>query len=154
MLAGRSAFSGETATDIFVSILERGPDWTALPADMPPAIQRLLRRCLEKDVRRRLRDIGDARLEIEEALVHSAETATPTRGVAAREVQFSRLTDFVGHEESPAISPDGKMVAFVATGRRPTANLGAHARRRRRAAGHARQRGPRQTAMGRPTRAR
>jgi serine/threonine protein kinase len=113
-LAGRSAFSGETAADIFVSILERTPDWTALPAETPPAIQRLLRRCLEKDVRRRLRDIGDARLEIEEALVHPGETATPTRGVPAKEVQFSRLTDFVGHKESPAISPDGKMVAFVA----------------------------------------
>jgi len=114
MLAGRAAFSGETATDIFVSILERTPDWTALPAETPPAIQRLLCRCLEKDVRRRLRDIGDARLEIEEALVHPGETATPPRGIPAREVQFSRVTDFVGHKESPAISPDGKMVAFVA----------------------------------------
>jgi dipeptidyl aminopeptidase/acylaminoacyl peptidase len=114
MLTGRAAFSGETATDIFVSILERTPDWTALPAETPPAIHRLLCRCLEKDVRRRLRDIGDARLEIEEALVHPGETAAPPRGIPAKEVQFSRVTDFVGHKESPAISPDGKMVAFVA----------------------------------------
>jgi serine/threonine protein kinase/Tol biopolymer transport system component len=113
MLAGKSTFAGETTADIFVSILQRTPDWTALPAETPPAIRRLLQRCLEKDPRRRLRDVGDARLEIEDAL-QRPETVAPLRSVRAREVQFSRLTDFVGHKESPAISPDGKMVAFVA----------------------------------------
>src|SRR5262249_23574994 len=68
MLAGRPAFAGETTTDVLVSILERTPDWTALPSGTPSTIRALLRRSLEKDVRRRLRDVGDARIEIEEAL--------------------------------------------------------------------------------------
>jgi eukaryotic-like serine/threonine-protein kinase len=114
MLSGRPAFSGETAADIFVSILERAPDWDALPPATPAAIRALLRRALEKDVRRRLRDIGDARIEIEEVLAHPAGPAVQQRTFRTIDVQFSRLTDFIGHKESPAISPDGKMVAFVA----------------------------------------
>jgi len=114
MLSGRPAFSGETAADIFVSILERTPDWDALPPATPAAIRALLRRALEKDVRRRLRDIGDARIEIEEVLAHPAGPALQQQAFRTIDVQFSRLTDFIGHKESPAISPDGKMVAFVA----------------------------------------
>ena len=68
MLTGRPAFRGETASDTIAAILEREPDWSALPAQTPASIRRLLHRCLEKDPKRRLRDIGDARLEIEEAL--------------------------------------------------------------------------------------
>ena len=68
MLAGRSAFRGATATDVLASILEREPDWAALPSATPPAVVRLIRRCLEKDVRSRLRDIGDARHELEAAV--------------------------------------------------------------------------------------
>jgi Tol biopolymer transport system component len=68
MLAGYPAFSGDTRADITAWILERDPVWPALPAATPPIVLRLLRRCLERDSARRLRDIGDARLEIEEAL--------------------------------------------------------------------------------------
>ena len=68
MLTARPAFRGETVSDTIAAILEREPDWSALPAQTPPSIRRLLQRCLEKDPKRRLRDIGDARLEIEEAL--------------------------------------------------------------------------------------
>ena len=64
MLTGRATFRGATVTDILVAILEREPDWTALPSTTPPAITRLLRRCLEKDPKQRLRDIGDARIEL------------------------------------------------------------------------------------------
>jgi serine/threonine protein kinase len=113
-LAGRPAFSGESAPDIFVAILERTPDWTALPPQTPARIRLLLRRCLEKDARRRLHDIGDAGLEIDEALAGPAESVSPLRATRPGDVRFSRLTDVVGHKESPAISPDGKMVAFVA----------------------------------------
>ncbi len=70
MLTGRPAFSGETSPDTAAAVLQREPDWTLLPAQTPATIRRLLRRCLEKDPKRRLRDIGDARLEIEETLNH------------------------------------------------------------------------------------
>ena len=68
MLTARPAFPGETASDTIAAILEHEPDWSVLPAPTPAGIRRLLQRCLEKDPKRRLRDIGDARLEIEEAL--------------------------------------------------------------------------------------
>lgn len=75
MLTVRTAFAGETGSDTIVAVLEREPDWSALPAETPPSIRRLLHRCLEKDPKRRLRDIGDARPEIEEALSPSAASS-------------------------------------------------------------------------------
>ena len=82
MLTARPAFPGETTSDTIAAILEREPDTSALPAQTPVSIRRLLQRCLEKDPKRRLRDIGDARLEIEEALgviVSSGGAAAPER---------------------------------------------------------------------------
>jgi len=67
MLAGRVAFPGETTSDTVAAVLGREPDWHALPAATPEAIQRLLRRSLQKDLKIRLRDIADARLEIDDA---------------------------------------------------------------------------------------
>jgi eukaryotic-like serine/threonine-protein kinase len=64
MLTGRGPFAGSTIPDIFVSILEREPDWSALPEKTPPRVRQLLQRCLEKDPKARLRDIGDARIEL------------------------------------------------------------------------------------------
>ena len=61
MLTGRRAFAGATASDTIAAILERQPDWTALPTATPAPLRRLLARCLEKDSKRRLRDIADAR---------------------------------------------------------------------------------------------
>ena len=66
MLAGRPAFGGDTISDTFVSILEREPDWAALPASAPHAIRTLLHRCLRKDPRKRLHDVADARIELDE----------------------------------------------------------------------------------------
>ena len=65
MLTGVAAFDGDSGADIVSAVLTRTPDWTRLPGETPPGLRRLLRRCLEKDVRRRLRDISDARLELE-----------------------------------------------------------------------------------------
>lgn len=65
MLTGRLAFPGATVSDTIVKVLEREPDWAALPAATPASIRRLMRRCLTKDPRQRLRDIGDARIEID-----------------------------------------------------------------------------------------
>ena len=65
-LTGRPAFAGATFSDIIGEVLKSEPDWSALPAETPETIRRLLRRCLQKDRRRRLRDIADARLELED----------------------------------------------------------------------------------------
>ncbi len=66
MLTGRIAFAGQTVSDTIAAILEREPDWSRLPASTPTNIHRLLQRCLEKNARRRLRDIGDARMELDD----------------------------------------------------------------------------------------
>jgi serine/threonine protein kinase len=67
MLVGRLAFDRATVSDSIAAILQRDPDWTALPDGTPAGGHRLLRRCLEKDAERRWRDIADARIELEEA---------------------------------------------------------------------------------------
>ena len=68
MLTGKIAFEGDTASDTIACILDRDPDWHALPQAMPANIRILLRRCLEKDTRQRLHDIADAAIEIRETL--------------------------------------------------------------------------------------
>jgi serine/threonine protein kinase/Tol biopolymer transport system component len=68
MLTGHQVFTGDTTSHVLASVLKSDPDWTALPANTPTAARRLLRRCLEKDRKRRLADASDARLEIEDAL--------------------------------------------------------------------------------------
>jgi serine/threonine protein kinase/Tol biopolymer transport system component len=78
-LTGKQAFEGETVSDLIAKILEREPDWSALPPQTPPRVKRLLERCLRKNSRERLRDIGDARLELLEA-----ESATPTLQIKTR----------------------------------------------------------------------
>jgi Tol biopolymer transport system component len=65
MLTGRGAFAGDTASDTIARILEHEPDWSALPSATPVAIRRLLFRCLAKDAKQRLRDVGDVRIEID-----------------------------------------------------------------------------------------
>src|SRR5689334_21512987 len=67
-LTGRQVFEGETVSDLIARVLFRSPDLGALPATTPNRVRELLRRCLEKDARRRLRDIGDAKFEIEDVL--------------------------------------------------------------------------------------
>ena len=74
-LAGKQIFEGETVSDLIAKILEREPEWQALPASVPPRVAALLRRCLTKDAKQRLRDIGDARLELTEALSGAPEPA-------------------------------------------------------------------------------
>ena len=72
MLTGKMAFHGESISDTLAEIIKGEPDWNALPAETPPSVQRLLRRCLIKDPKQRLRDIGDARIAIEETLSGAA----------------------------------------------------------------------------------
>jgi Tol biopolymer transport system component len=87
LLTGKQAFQGETITEILAAVLKGEPDWQTLPRTTPPSIRVLLRRCLQKDVHRRVRDAGDIRIEIEEALV--APTAAPTTAAPAT-IQWQR----------------------------------------------------------------
>ena len=86
MLAGHRLFDGDTVSDTIASVLKNEPEWIRLPADTPPPIRRLLRRCLEKDHQRRLDSAADARIEIEDALAspptESAPAGRPSRRVA------------------------------------------------------------------------
>ena len=84
MLSGRRPFDGSTPTDTFARILEHEPDWAVLPAAAPDAVHKLLTRCLEKDPSRRLRDIGDARLELEDVQSRASALSPPSRGRARR----------------------------------------------------------------------
>lgn len=93
MVSGRMAFSGETFSDTIAAILERDPPWDKLPHATPPAVRRLLLRCLEKDPKRRLRDIGDARFELEDLLAAPAQTETAGRpAVITRRTAISVLS--------------------------------------------------------------
>jgi Tol biopolymer transport system component len=157
LLAGKKAFEGETISEVLAAVIKSDPDWTALPETTPPAIQRLLRRCLQKDVRQRLQAVGDARIVIEETLsgagvdggaavgadrIVAAAGATrlgralpwalgaiailfagvegrlllkpaPRQNAIRFTVPQPDNTDLVFGGET-AISPDGRMLAFVA----------------------------------------
>jgi serine/threonine-protein kinase len=83
LLTGKQAFQGESTTEILAAVLKEEPDWKTLPISTPANIRDLLRRCLQKDVNRRARDVGDVRIEIEEALASQAtvEVVSPEKGI-------------------------------------------------------------------------
>jgi serine/threonine protein kinase/Tol biopolymer transport system component len=83
LLTARQAFRGDTFSDMIAAVLEREPDWEMLPPATPVKTRDLLRRCLQKESQHRLRDIGDARIEIEEALAApaTAEPAAAVKGI-------------------------------------------------------------------------
>ena len=82
MLTGRRPFAGETVSDLIAAILDREPDWTALPDGVPSSVVTLLKRCLDRNAKRRLRDIGDARIEIDDAITKPIGRGTPANGSA------------------------------------------------------------------------
>jgi Tol biopolymer transport system component len=77
MLTGTRPFEGDDISEILACVLKSDPVWSALPVETPPAIRRLLHRCLQKDRRQRLADVADARLEIDDALGAPATDALP-----------------------------------------------------------------------------
>jgi eukaryotic-like serine/threonine-protein kinase len=84
-LTAQRAFAGETLTDVFAAVIERQPDWTQLPASTPSRILALLRRCFAKDPRARLRDIGEARLELADPATLT-DTASSVGDVGRRRI--------------------------------------------------------------------
>ena len=89
MLTGRRLFEGETVSDTLAAVLKTDPDWAALPAGTPEAVRKLLRRCLERDTKQRLRDIGEARVALADtaaaapAPLPAGRTVPPWRSPAA-----------------------------------------------------------------------
>jgi len=91
MLSGRRVFDGETVSHVLAAVLTKEPDWTALPATTPASVRRLLRRCLEKDRKRRVRDAGDVRLEIDDALSAPAADPSPAGAAAPSSARGGRV---------------------------------------------------------------
>jgi Tol biopolymer transport system component len=83
-LTGRPLYEGETVSDLIARILEREPEWGALPRETPLRVRDLLQRCLRKDPKQRLRDIGDARLELSEARAGAPEAPVAAVPAARR----------------------------------------------------------------------
>ena len=90
MLVGKGLFSEPTMSDTLASVLRADIDWDELPRETPPAVRRLLRRCLERDAKQRLHSVADARLELLEAASGSAADLE-TSAVAATPTRFGRL---------------------------------------------------------------
>jgi len=84
LLTGKQAFHGEDITEILAAVVKSEPDWAALPAAMPGKGRDLLRHCLQKDNRLRLRDAGDAQIEIQDALTAPAVTVAATAAPTTR----------------------------------------------------------------------
>jgi Tol biopolymer transport system component len=83
MLTSKQAFVGETLTDTLAAVVRAEPDWDALPESTPDLVRRLLHRCLTKDLKQRLRDIGEARIQIEEHFADPAKVASTSKAPAA-----------------------------------------------------------------------
>ena len=91
MFTGKRPFDGEDVTDTLAAVLRAEPDWHALPGDVPIAIRTLLRRCLEKDRRKRIADISTARFVIDtpDLLPTPTSSQTPSRRFTAAAVSPS-----------------------------------------------------------------
>ena len=141
MLTGRAAFKGGSVSDTIAAILGSEPDWDAFPDGTPTAVRLLLQRCLEKDPKRRLRDLGDVHFDIDD-LRGAATTRGPRSSHARRALQaavvtlvlltggaallyfvrppaavtspseYTQLTNFSDSVHAPSLSPDGRMVTF------------------------------------------
>ena len=84
MLTGKRAFAGEDISDTLAAVLKTEPEWKALPAETPVELRRILLRCLEKDPRKRIRDVGDVRLELERLGGSTEDAPQPATGQLRR----------------------------------------------------------------------
>ena len=90
MLTGRRAFEGETTSIVLAKVIEREPDWTAIPPSTSPRLRELLRRCVRKDPKARIQAIGDARVQIDELISGAMEETAATIATRPREQSRAR----------------------------------------------------------------
>jgi len=83
MLSGQKAFEGETVSDTLAAVLRADIDWSRLPVGTPAAVSGVLHRCLDRDPKHRLRDIGDARIALEDLAASGNRTAAPAGTIPA-----------------------------------------------------------------------
>ena len=138
LLSGRRLFHGDTISDTLAAVLKSEPDWSALPANTPPWVKRLLARCLERDKKNRLRDIGDAFLEessqpsptssLPRWILPAAAAAVAVAAIAGWLLRSPKPIDpphrsfaipveglsTIDYAHRAVISPDGKYIAYVA----------------------------------------
>jgi eukaryotic-like serine/threonine-protein kinase len=115
MLTGKKTFGGETVSDTLAAVLKTDPDWSALPPETPSGIRRLLRRCLERDPKKRLHDIADARIEMEERVEEAREPVAASRGarpwlVAAAALSAAALAALVTWKLAADRAPASQLV--------------------------------------------
>jgi eukaryotic-like serine/threonine-protein kinase len=122
MLTGRQAFEGETTSDTLAAVIMKEPDWQQLPPRTPPSLRKLLRRCLDKDPKRRLRDIGEMRIEVGEAISAPPESSAAT--VSSESAARARGTRIVAGPAAIALAATiaslALLVAFWLGGRHAT----------------------------------
>jgi eukaryotic-like serine/threonine-protein kinase len=121
LLTGRQLFQGETVSDVLAAVLTKEPDWSRLrAAEAPPRVERLLRRCLERDPRQRLRDIGEARIALAASDAPDDAAATAVPGGARRRLlqalpwllAVAALAAWLAQRSSPAHEAPLERVAF------------------------------------------
>ena len=96
MIAGKRAFEGEDVTDTIAAVVRGEPNWSALPPDVPPQIRLLLKRCLEKDRRARISDIGVARFLLNETVEGDAPAVAASAVNSRRPLAFAAAGLLVG----------------------------------------------------------
>jgi Tol biopolymer transport system component len=153
MLTGRQTFGGDTISEVMAAVMKDDPEWNRLPPGLPPQVIRVLRRCLVKDPRQRLRDIGDARLLLDDTEVpppsHVDARASGSGWLAPVAIVLSLvaigaavvvylarpqparptthlsivLPDGEQVTTPPGISPDGRTIAYASGRTRETSHL-------------------------------
>jgi eukaryotic-like serine/threonine-protein kinase len=119
ILTGALAFNGETVTDTLASVIKEDADWSRLSPAMPTRIRVLLQRCLQKDARQRLRDIGEARIALDEVLSGAKDPLSDVREKSSALSNLMRvqipLPDKMALAPTGvfALSPDGRHLAYA-----------------------------------------